>query len=260
MNVVIIGAGAFGKALGKILVDNGHAIAYFDKKHEHPTLAEAVEGADVMVLAIPSKVVSEFTKTLSADLRKMPVISAAKGLLDLSCFDGYARVSILSGPAFAVDIMNELPVTFTVTDEIAKTLFENERVVIELVDDALGVALCGSLKNIYAIGAGALPEASDDINDYLERALAETRHYLKNHGAKSTTADLACGIGDLVMTATNEKSRNLRCGKRLLKGYSLDDVYNELGTVEGLEALKQVDREGYPIIKKIYELVYGDEI
>jgi glycerol-3-phosphate dehydrogenase (NAD(P)+) len=259
MNVTIIGAGAFGGALGKILDDNGHAVLFFDNKEPHLTLEEATEPAEVIVIAIPSEAVGEFAGSLPARLRKLPVILAVKGLLSLGIFADFERFSVLGGSAFAVDIVEGLPVVFTVTDELARQLFENEQVKVELTDDALGVELCGSLKNIYAIGAGALVQAQAQTQAYLEQALAEMKRYLTNHGALAATADLACGIGDLMMTATSEKSRNLRFGKALAAGRSAEEARRELGTVEGLETLAQVDREGYPIIAKIYELVRATE-
>lgn len=256
----MIGAGAFGVALGKILVDNGHEVTYFDSKNPQPTLEEATASAEVLVIAIPSGVAGEFVGSLSANLRKLPVILAAKGLLSLEAFANFERFSVLGGAAFAADVMKGLPVTLTVTDELARQLFENEQVAVELSDDVLGVELCGSLKNIYAIGAGALVGAQSELPAYLEQALSEMKRYLADHDAKPETADLACGIGDLTMTATSEKSRNLRFGKALAAGRPAEEVRQELGTVEGLKTLEQVDRESYPIIAKIYELVRAHEI
>jgi len=250
---MIIGAGAFGAALGKILTDNGYGVTYFDRKNEL-SLEEAAAEAEAIVLAIPSVAMAELASSLPDRLRELPVILAAKGLLDLGIFVNFARFSVLSGPAFAEDIMAELPVTFTVTDELAVKLFANERVAVELTDDALGVVLCGSLKNIYAIGAGVEVEAQVEAPQYLEAALAEMKSYLANHGANPETADLACGIGDLAMSVTDEKSRNLRFGKALRAGVGTEEALRELGTVEGLTTLRQVDREGYPIITRIYEL------
>ena len=209
MNVTIIGAGVFGVALGKILTDNGHGVVYFDVK-DSLSLAEATDGAEALVVAIPSGAVAEFASSLPEDLRNLPVILTSKGLLALDAFAGFARFSVLSGPAFAEDIMAGLPVNFTVTDELARELFAGEQVSVELSDDALGVALCGSLKNIYAIGAGALVRDQEEMSVYLQQAVAEMKLYLVDHGAKPETADLACGVGDLTMSATDEKSRNLR--------------------------------------------------
>ncbi|MCL1840088.1 hypothetical protein FWF89_03830 [Candidatus Saccharibacteria bacterium] len=258
MNVTIIGAGAFGKALGKILTDNGHGITYFDRKNSM-SLEDATRETDVIVIAIPSAAVPEFASSLPTDLRQLPVILATKGMLSLDVFADYVRFSVLGGAAFAVDIMEELPVTLTVTDELSQMLFKNERVAVELTDDALGVELCGSLKNIYAIGAGALVKNPDEMLEYLQKALAEIKLYLVDHGAKPETAELACGIEDLTMSATSEKSRNLRFGQALAEGRSVEEAHSGLETVEGLEALDEIKYEDYPIIAKVYELVRGRE-
>ena len=258
MNVTIIGAGAFGVALGKILTDNEHVVVYFDLK-DSLSLEEATREAEVIVIAIPAAAVAEFASSLPVELRQLPVILAAKGVLLLDDFADYARFSVLSGPAFAVDIMEGLPVTFTVTDELARQLFENECVAVEVTDDALGVELCGSLKNVYAIGAGALVGEPSEVSAYLEDALAEMKLYLVAHGARAETADLACGIGDLTMTATDEKSRNLRFGRALAAGRAADEILAELGTVEGVGTLGRIDRKDCPIMSRVYELVYGDK-
>jgi glycerol-3-phosphate dehydrogenase (NAD(P)+) len=257
MRITIVGAGAFGRGLGKILVDNGHEVAFFDSKVLQPTFEETVANAEVLVIAIPSEVVPKFASSLTAKLRGLPVILASKGLMSLEPFRDFERFSVLAGAAFAEDIMKELPVIFTVTDELAVKLFENERVKVELSDDTLGVMLCGSLKNVYAIGAGALVKAQSETPEYLEEALSEMKQYLKNHGANPETVDLSCGAGDLIMTATDEKSRNLRFGKGLREGQNAEDLRRKLGTIEGLSAIEQVNKEGYPIISKIYELVHG---
>ena len=256
--MTIIGAGAFGVALGKILTDNGHGIVYFDTKNSM-SLEVATVDADVLVIAIPAAGVAEFAQSLPVELRGLPVILTSKGLFDLDVFADYARFSMLGGASFATDIMEGRTVTFTATDELAKMLFENERVVVELTDDNLGVALCGSLRTIYVIGAGALMGAKNELLVYLQQALAEMKLYLVDHGAKPETADLACGVGDLTMTATDEESRNLRFGNALRAGQAMEEARDELGTVEGLDALKLVKREGYPMISEIYDLVYGDE-
>ena len=71
------------------------------------------------------------------------------------------------------------------------------------------------------------------------------------HDANPDTAELACGIGDLVLTCSSDTSRNYTCGKKLHAGQNLDDILTELQTVEGINALHELDLEGYPLLTQI---------
>ena len=255
----MIGAGAFGVALGKVLGYNGHAVTYFDQKNPELTPETATEAAEVLILAIPSGAIPEFVANLPDRLKSLPVMLASKGLLSLEPFVGLDRFSVISGASFAEELMAGSPVTLTATDALANELFAGEQVTIELTDDILGVMLCGSLKNIYAIGAGALPEFQGTVAAYACRAFAELKQYLERHGANPATAERACGLADLMMTLTSTTSRNFRHGRalRMAGQANAQAAQAELGTVEGLATLMQVDREGYPEIEKVYRLASG---
>lgn len=253
MKITIIGAGAFGTALGKILSDNQHEINYYDTKHTDITLEQSIQGAEALVLAIPSTAVEDFLWELPEEGRQIPLILTTKGLLSLNMFNDFADFSVLSGPAFADELMAGSPATLTTTSHRVKDIFQNEQISIEVTEDILGVVLCGSLKNIYAIGAGLLPDFENSLASYIEQSLREMRRYLEEHGALGETVDLACGVGDLVLTATSETSRNFMFGKSLAAGNNAASAQSE--TVEGLATLDQVDKEDYPLIKEIYERV-----
>ena len=257
MNVTILGAGRFGMALSKVLSDNGNTVKYFDPKENGLTLEGALEGTGAAVMAVPSEFAMEAAMGLPEWVRKVPLILATKGLMDPGMFAEFEKFIVISGPAFADDILAGAKCTLTATAELGRELFENEQVTIELTNDISGVMLCGALKNIYAIGAGMLPEYDSTSAEYIERAHVEMGRYLVEHGAEAETAELACGIGDLILTCSGEQSRNFRCGRMLAEGVGLDEILKELGTVEGLGALERVDREGYGVIGEIYEKVFG---
>lgn len=255
MNILIIGAGKFGQALGKILGDNRHLLNYYDPVvFPGRSLAEASAGAEVVVLALPSTAIAEFLATYPAELRTLPTILTSKGLTSLEIFADFPHLMILSGPAFAEDLMTGVPATLTASDPLVQTLFQNSQVSIELTDDKLGVVLCGTMKNAFAVGAGYW-YGERDIEDFLAEALAEEADYLADHGARPETAQLACGQGDLRLTCTNPKSRNWQCGQLLKSGATLDEVVEKLGTVEGLTALVQLERGDYPLLNEISLLI-----
>lgn len=255
MNISIMGAGAFGTALGKILIDNGHKVAYYDPKRSALTLEGATKSAEAVVIAVPASATLELCKDYPTALKSLPTILATKGLTDACNFGTFEEFSVLSGPAFADDLLTGKSAVLTATDEISQILFENEQVDIEITDDLRGVILCGALKNVYAIGAGYQDPAESVGAAWLTRAYREMRQYLADHDANANTCNLACGIGDLVMSCSSESSRNFLCGRMLKRGVALDEIRSKVGTIEGITALETVDRQNYPLISEVYAVV-----
>ncbi len=255
MNITILGAGAFGKALGKILTDNDHSVNYYDPAiFPNISLDLATRMSDVIVVAIPSEFLADFLKDYPNNLKTKPTILASKGLFNADLFADFTQFSVLSGPAFAGDIIEGKAITMTASSPFAHSVFSNEQATIELCEDITGILLCGSLKNIYAIGAGYREASGDNIEEYINEAHTEMADYLERHGAERTTADLSCGIDDLRLTCS-ESSRNFRFGKRLQAGESPDSIIDDLKTVEGYTALQVVDKEGYPLINQVQNII-----
>ena len=256
MKIAILGAGAFGQALGKILTDNGHTISYYDPAlYPDTSLEAATDGVSTVVIAIPSIFLPEFIDNYPNHLKKLPTILASKGLMNIDMFADFEQFSVISGPAFAKEIMEGKPATFTASNPYAMGLFKNDQISIELFDDPYGIVLCGTLKNIYAIGAGYHSDSMNDIAMFIERAHNEIANYLHKHGADPHTSDLACGLGDLILTCTNETSRNFTFGKRLKAGEKAGDILNDLKTVEGYSAAQIVDWDGYPLLTQVQNII-----
>ena len=256
MNIAILGAGVFGKALGKILTDNGHTVNYYDPAiYPEINLDAALYEADAAIIAIPSIFLPDFIDNYPDRYKSIPTILASKGLMNADMFKDFAQFSVISGPAFANEIMEGKPATFTASDPFALGLFKNDQVTIELCDDALGIILCGTLKNIYAIGAGYHSDSMNDNASFIERAHNEIATYLERHGANPHTSDLACGLGDLILTCTNDTSRNFTFGKRLKAGESVNAILNDLQTVEGYSAVQIADADDYPIMSQIKNII-----
>ena len=256
MNIAILGAGAFGKALGKILSDNGHHISYYDPNiYPEITLEMATYKANTIVIAIPSIFLPDFIDHYPQELKTIPTILASKGLLNGDLFADFSQFSVISGPAFASEIIEGKPATFTASNPYAMGLFKNDQVNIELIDDELGIILCGTLKNIYAIGAGYHSDSMNDMASFIEHAHNEIATYLHKHGANPHTSDLACGLGDLILSSMNEESRNFTFGKRLKAGESIGDILNDLKTVEGYSAAQIIDSENYPLLQQVQNII-----
>jgi len=231
MNITIIGKGAFGLALGHILTTNQHLVTYYDKKDPANSLQFALSQAEAIVIAVPSAALEECITELRPLYTNLPVIVATKGITNLAVLSGL-QYSLLSGPGFASDILAGGHVTFTVTSKLAADLFTSPTTTIEDTNDTMGVALCGTLKNVYALGAGALELKPDtmEFDAYINNCAAEMGSILKNLHANPLTVDLSCGRGDLILTCSGPQSRNYAYGQTRQPG----------ATVEGLTALTKL--------------------
>ncbi len=236
MKVAIIGAGAFGTALGGVLASNGFDIDYYDTRVENERLSDVLTGARAVVLCVPSASAPYVLPHLPKDT---PLIVATKGILTDAAFDEFADWMVLSGPGFAGDIKRALPTHLTATDERVIEMFETEYLDFDLTDDRRGVLMCGALKNVYALWAGylGLRPVSREHRQFLHRATEEMAKVLEFNGARGETVRLNCGYGDLKITC-GAPSRNYEYGQKL----QADIHVQPDKTVEGLSALKRIRR------------------
>ena len=236
MKIAILGAGAFGTALGGLLADNGYDIDYYGVRIEKERLSDVVDDASYIVLCVPSQAVPYVLPHVPKD---KPLIIATKGVLSDEPFREFDDFMVLSGPGFADDIKAGKHTLLTVTDERISEMFKAAHMEYELTDDKKGVLMCGALKNVYAILAGfwGLERESYEWLQFIDGASTEMRRLLDVNGAKPATVDLACGIGDLRLTC-GYPSRNYEYGDLLRQ----NSGYEAEKTVEGLSALKRIER------------------
>lgn len=236
MKIAIMGAGAFGTALGGILADKGYDIDYYDSKVEREKLSDVLKGAKYILLAVPSKAMPYVLPYLP---KNIPLIVATKGVLSDKTFAGFKDYMVLSGPGFADDIKAGKKIKLTATDERIINLFGTEYLSFDQTDDERGVLMCGALKNVYAILAGilGLKRDTDAWREFVVEVADEMRSILAYNGAEPKTVDLVCGIGDLKLTC-GYPSRNYEFGD-LLRG---NPDYQPEKTVEGVSALKKIKR------------------
>jgi glycerol-3-phosphate dehydrogenase (NAD(P)+) len=255
MNITIIGAGAYGTAIGNILTANQHKVTYFDPLKTNITLAEATTDTEVIFIAIPRKTLSEFISFYPQHLKLIPTIITTKGLFDLNIFSDFTYLAALSGPAFAAELNNKKPTTLTATSELAKELLENDWLSIEVTTDLDGLFVCGALKNVYAIGSGLLSLEGNDsaLLMYIEKAREELKELVSQFGGDPSTVDLACGIGDLALTCSSSQSRNYQFGVVLAQ----DPNHIPTQTTEGLATIQTLPAELNlpPIISTIVDIV-----
>ena len=273
--IAIIGAGAWGTGLAIVLGRKGthHVSLWAHEKEVRESIsarrenelflpgqsipecvspandwAEAIEGAEIVVTAVPSHHCRDIVKKMQVHLKpEMLIVSAAKGLENethmrmtevitqvVKTAGGFTpRIGALSGPSFAKEAARGDPTAITIASsdpelaEIVQREFSDPRFRLYTNDDVTGVELGGALKNIIAIAAGVcagLKLGHNSIAALITRGLAEmTRLVVAGGGRQETMAGLA-GLGDLVLTCTGGLSRNRSVGVALGRGQKLPEI------------------------------------
>lgn len=224
------------------------------------SLADAVHGADVVVMAVPSKWARPAMAGVSAHRAKEAIVlSLAKGLEPGSSMTMAqigaeelpgATFAVLSGPNFASEIAAGLPAATVVAcadreaASAVQALFSSSRLRVYTNDDVVGCELAGAVKNVLALAAGMVEGMGAGENAraaMMTRGLAEmTRLGVAMGGHPFTFSGLA-GLGDLVLTCTSDRSRNRRVGLALGRGRPLREVVAGMSQVaEGVSTAQPV--------------------
>jgi glycerol-3-phosphate dehydrogenase (NAD(P)+) len=208
---------------------------------------ERALASDDLIVAAPSHGVTALRDRAAPYLRPAHrILSATKGLAD----DGRrmsqlwaetvapGRVAVLSGPNISREIAAGLPAPTVVASVDGATARHFQSLVgtpmfrVYTNADVVGVELCGALKNIIALGAGAIDGMGYGENakaGFVTRGLAEIARYSFAEGANPLTVAGLAGFGDLIATCTSKFSRNRLVGELLAKGVPLAEVPQRLG-------------------------------
>ncbi|OBT16417.1 glycerol-3-phosphate dehydrogenase [Vibrio sp. UCD-FRSSP16_10] len=182
-------------------------------------------------------------------------------------------LAVLSGPTFAKELAMGLPTAIAVASsdpafatDLQEKIHCSKSFRVYANDDFIGMQLGGAVKNVIAIGAGISDGIGFGANArtaLITRGLAEMTRLGAALGAKPETFMGMAGLGDLVLTCTDNQSRNRRFGLALGKGQDVDTAQQEIGqVVEGYRNTKEVwmlaGREGVemPIVDQIYQVLY----
>ncbi len=275
MNIIIMGRGAWGSTIGRLAERLGHKVVFFS----HKDAAWPDLRADFVLLALPVQHVRETLNKFAPP--GVPVLSLSKGL-EITTGErvsriiteawGERRVGALSGPGFSAEIDMGLPATCTVAaedDDLARqfqSILHQPSFRIYRSTDLLGVELGGALKNVYAIAGGAcqgLRLGQSGQAGLLTRCLAEMTRLGVHAGARAETFSGLSGMGDLILTATSEQSRNFRFGKMLAEGLTVEEILPKLrGVCEGVPTMRAVylngaiPAEDKPIVTQLHAVVY----
>lgn len=226
-------------------------------------LSVAAEDKDILLLAVPSVYVRETTAKLAPFVKDGQIIvNVAKGIEkstlymmteviedELKRHSAYRGVKLiaLSGPTHAEEVAKDLPTTIISACEdedaakLVQDVFMNTCMRVYTHFDVKGVELSGALKNIIALATGissGLGFGDNTKAALITRGIAEIRRLGVRMGCHDQTFAGLAGIGDLIVTATSEHSRNNRCGKLIGAGVKPDEAIKEIGmVVEGINAL-----------------------
>jgi glycerol-3-phosphate dehydrogenase (NAD(P)+) len=248
-----------------------------------PDLHAALAGARDVLVVVPSHafraVLTEIAPLLSADMR---LAWATKGLeletgklphqIAHEVLGSQRSVAVLSGPTFAREVGAGLPTAMTVASPdvafakaLAKDLSSTNFRAYTSTDIA-GVEIGGAVKNVLAVGAGLSDGLGFGANTrvaLITRGLAEMMRLGVALGAQRETFMGLAGLGDLVLTCTDDQSRNRRFGLSLAAGATPERALAEIGqVVEGYTAAKAVrtvaTRSGVemPLCEGVYRVLY----
>lgn len=251
-------------------------------------LNEALAQPDLILVVVPAHAVRPVARELSRhDLNDALIINAAKGIendtlrrmsevLAEELPPGYQdKIATLSGPSLALEACQGIPTLVTIagknehTNTTAQSLLISERFRIYTNDDIIGVELCGSLKNVTAIAAGALDGLGFGDNTkgaLITRGLAEMARLGRAMGAKMDTFAGLAGMGDLITTCQSRQSRNRHVGEQIGRGRKLRDILEEMVMVaEGVYTTKsayQLARKydvEMPIVEQVHAVLFEDK-
>jgi len=223
---------------------------------------ERAMASDDLIVAAPSRGVRELRDRVSAQLRREHrILSATKGLADdgrrMSQLWAEAlapqRIAVLSGPNISREIAAGLPAPTviasvdTATAQHFQSLVGTPMFRVYTNADVVGVELCGALKNIIALGAGAIDGMGYGENakaGFVTRGLAEIARYGFAEGANPLTVAGLAGFGDLIATCTSKFSRNRTVGEMLAKGVPVGEITQRLGgqVAEGMSTAEATYR------------------
>ena len=295
MKITILGCG-FGTALAVLWNKAGHDVTAWSNNEEEiqdilrhgehkrllPGVAvsnrigfttdiDCINGADVLVFAIPSPYVREVAKKAAGVIdKKTVVLNVGKGFEEgtakrlsqvISEELPDNRLAVMAGPCHAEEVGRSIPTTVVMSSE--------DMTVTEMLQDALQtetfriygtdpIALCCGIVEGVKLG-------DNTIASLMTRGLAEITRLGAAMGAKWETFTGLAGVGDLIVTCTSKHSRNHRAGILIGEGMKAADAVANVGTVEGYNCCRIAYKQAYgihvrtPIIDELYKVCFEDK-
>ncbi|XP_031115287.1 glycerol-3-phosphate dehydrogenase [NAD(+)] 2, chloroplastic-like isoform X1 [Ipomoea triloba] len=309
--VVVLGGGSFGTAMAAHVanrkaelevnmlvrdhrvcesINENHCNSKYFPEHKLPEnviattdAKAALLGADFCFHAVPVQFSSVFLEDIATHVDpSLPFISLSKGL-ELNTLRTMSQIIpralrsprqpyvVLSGPSFALELMNTLPTAMVVASKDKKVanavqqLLASRNLRINTSSDVTGIEIAGALKNVLAIAAGiveGLNLGNNSMAALVAQGCSEIRWLATKMGAKSTTLTGLSGTGDIMLTCFVNLSRNRTVGVRLGSGEKLEDILGSMNQVaEGITtagaviALAQKYKVKMPVLTAVARII-----
>ena len=303
----VVGAGAWGVALAHAAGMSGRNVRLCGRDQQvvdqinathvnpqYPDLASVhesvkaqvgyadIEHCETLLMVVPAQVTRQVISDIGQALSGKNIILCAKGL-EQNTLKRQSEIVVelvpdstpfsLSGPSFAIDVAQSKPTAVT----LAGPSMAEARAMVDLLagptfrpyssDDLVGVELAGALKNVYALGAGAVEGAGLGFSarsSLIARGFAEMGRLVEALGGSASTLTSLAGLGDLTMSCTARESRNYEFGYRLGAGETVQEILNSGAKLaEGVfstpVSLKLAQENGVetPIVAAVNALLEG---
>lgn len=250
-----------------------------------PSLEEAINYSNIYLLAVPTKVMRIVLNNINKLISKPSIfINVSKGI-ELETFNtvsqivkqeisdsNYLGYVCLTGPSHAEEVIDRkltLLVSASSNNELSlevQNMFANDTYMrIYTSSDVIGSEVGGAVKNAIAVISGACTGLGLGENAraaVITRGILEITKVVEFLGGNTKTAFGLTGIGDLIVTASSENSRNFQGGKKLGEGLTIDEIYaNSKQTIEGfraIQALHELSKKEnieLPMINVAYEIL-----
>eukprot|EP01060_Flectonema_neradi_P006521 TRINITY_DN14404_c0_g1_i1.p1 TRINITY_DN14404_c0_g1~~TRINITY_DN14404_c0_g1_i1.p1 ORF type:complete len:348 (+),score=90.36 TRINITY_DN14404_c0_g1_i1:48-1091(+) len=250
-------------------------------------VAEACKDTELILLVVPTPFIRRWLHQNHYHLPVgVPLVCCSKGIEEKTLDTPYEilveempgkyhkYLAALSGPSFAKEVANGNPTNVTLaadneqTMRTAQVILSNKTFRVYTTDDVIGAELCGALKNVIAIAAGATDGfefGSNGRAGLISRGLAEMTRLIVRKGGKQATLMGLAGVGDLVLTCSSTMSRNYTVGFRLAKGEDIQTILSGKSVAEGVKTSSSVHQLAarlgvdMPICEEVYNVIHQNK-
>jgi len=269
---------------------NHHLHPFFDTVLPDKLIAtsnfkEVIGFSNIYLLSVPTKVIRQVLIQINKEISTPSIfINVSKGIepgtskrvseivdeeIDSSKNKGFV---VLTGPSHAEEVILRkltLLVASSRDQALAKTIqqvFSNDQYLrVYTSNDLIGCEVGGAVKNAIAVISGACTGMGLGENAraaVITRGIVEIVRVVEFMGGKKETAFGLTGVGDLIVTASSENSRNFKAGKKLGQGFSLEQIYKEqeqtiegIRTIDAMHELADKNNIELPMIQVAYQMI-----
>lgn len=260
-------------------------IFFPDSLNLSSSIEEAVSSSDTLLIVVPSSAFRSVLEQVNPFLTKFHRVAwATKGVepktakllseVATEILGDDVPLAAISGPTFAKELAIGLPTAISVagtndtfTEEFSRLIHSSKNFRVYKNPDFIGIQIGGCVKNVIAIGAGlsdGLGFGANARTALITRGLLELQRLGVALGADPKTFMGMAGLGDLVLTCTDNQSRNRRFGLALGQGKKVDEAIKEIGqVVEGFSNTEEVHQLAIkhnvdmPICEEVYQVLFN---